>query len=78
MQECLVKANELSKQLRKEVDAERSSGVTLQMQVYLLQTWLDNAQDAGVAASAVYTDALKCYGGVAPALPPDPSVFNMT
>lgn len=77
MQEKLAKANELSENLRKEVETERTSGAALQTQVKMLQKRLDNARDAGLAASAIYTDVLKRYGGVAPALPTEPSAFNM-
>lgn len=77
MKEQLAKAMGISEHLREEVDAEKSSSLSLQTQVSILQKWLDNSRDTGLAVASVYIEALKRYGGAAPPMPTEPSAFGI-
>ena len=63
--------------LRREVDAERESGVALKAQVDVLSKRLEDAKSIGLAAAELYVGALEQFGGSTPSLPSEPSACSI-
>ena len=63
--------------LRREVDAERESGVALKAQVDVLSKRLEDAKSIGLVAAELYVGALEKFGGSTPPLPSEPSAFSI-
>ena len=57
------KAEDSNDNLRKEVEAERSSGAALATQVSLLTKRLEEAKTTGLTAAEMYQAALAGFGG---------------
>lgn len=57
--ECALKANETSKGLRKELDAEKASGLALHQQVNLLSQRLKDAEGLALSVAKAYATALE-------------------
>ena len=62
------KANKVSKNLRKEIDVERSSSVALLAEVELLKKQLDEAKTLGLSSAEACTTALTGFGKVTSSL----------
>ena len=63
--------------LRREVDAERESGVALKAQVDVLSKRLEDAKCIGLVVAKLYVGALEQFGGSTPPLPSVPSAFSI-
>lgn len=70
-------ATEIADNLRKEIDAERSSSVALLAEVKLLKEQLDGAKTLGLAAAEAYTTTLVGFGRVTPSHPAEASASNL-
>ena len=75
--ERALKAIEAGDNLRREVDAERESGVALKAQVDVLSKRLEDAKSIGLVAAELYVGALEKFGGSTPPLPSEPSAFSI-
>lgn len=73
----LDKAIASNEGLRKEIEAERSLSQALEVQVEVLQKWLEDARAAGVAAAELYQSALASFGGTTSPLPIDASALGV-
>ena len=70
-------AIEAGDNLRKEVDAERESGVALKAQVDVLSKRLEDVKSIGLAVAELYVGALEQFGGSTLPLPSEPSAFSI-
>ena len=61
-----LKAIEVGDNLRREVDAERESGVALKEQVDVLSKRLEDAKSIELATAELYMGALEQFGGSMP------------
>ena len=64
--ERALKAIEAGDNLRREVDAERESGIALRTQVDVLSKRLEDAKSIGLAMAELYVGALEQFGGSMP------------
>jgi hypothetical protein len=70
------KATETVERLRKEIDAEKKSGLALQQQVGLLTKHLEAAKELGQTVVDMYIVALWPFGSSTSDLPEEPTVFS--
>jgi hypothetical protein len=71
------KAVKTTKNLHKEIDAEKKSGLALQQQVGLLMTRLEAAKELGQTVVDMYIAALWQFGGSTSNLPEEPFAFSL-
>lgn len=71
------KATEIAGNLRKEIDAERTSSAALLAEVKLLKEQLDEVKALGLATAKTYTTVLTGFGGITPPLPSEVSPSSL-
>ena len=72
-----MKAIEAGDNHRREVDAERESGVALKEQVDVLSKRLEDAKSIGLPVAELYVGALEQFEGSTPPLPYEASAFSI-
>jgi hypothetical protein len=75
--EHALKVNKTSKNLRRELDAEKQSSLALQQQVNMLSARLKAAEELALATARAYSAILGEFGDNTYALSEEPSAFNL-
>jgi hypothetical protein len=75
--ERALKANETADNLRKELNAEKESGLALQQQVALLMGCLEATKGLGLATVKMYVATLGQLGGSTSDMPEEPIAFSL-